>query len=81
MIDVHLMNGNEIVLNSDLIEFVEATPDTVVSLTNGKKLMVRESVQQVVESIFQFRQRLGARVPEMPDHLSVLENLPHDEEN
>jgi len=81
MIDVHLMNGSQIVLNSDLIEFVEATPDTVVSLTNGKKLMVRESVQQVVESIFQFRQRLGARVPEMPDHLQTLQNLPHDEEN
>lgn len=81
MIDVHLMNGNEIVLNSDLIEFVEATPDTVVSLTNGKKLMVRETVQQVVESIFQFRRRLGARVPEMLDRLPALENPTQDEGN
>jgi flagellar protein FlbD len=53
------MNGSEIVLNSDLIEFVEATPDTVISLSTGKKVMVHESVADVIDRIIEFRRRLG----------------------
>lgn len=59
MIKVSLMNGSEIVLNSDLIEFVEATPDTVISLSTGKKVMVHESVTDVIDRIVEFRRRLG----------------------
>lgn len=59
MIDLRLINGTHIVLNSDLIEFIEATPDTVISLSTGKKLMVKESVDEVVEKIIQFRRRVG----------------------
>jgi flagellar protein FlbD len=59
MIKVSLMNGSEIVLNSDLIEFVEATPDTVISLSTGKKVMVHESVSEVLDRVIEFRRRLG----------------------
>ena len=59
MIDLRLINGTHIVLNSDLIEFIEATPDTVISLSTGKKLMVKESVDEVVEKIVRFRGRIG----------------------
>lgn len=53
------MNGSEIALNSDLIEFVEATPDTVISLSTGKKVMVHESVGEVLDRIVEFRRRLA----------------------
>ena len=59
MIKVTLFDSQEIVLNAELIESVEGTPDTVISLTNGKKVMVKETVDQVVDSIVAYKQLLG----------------------
>ena len=56
---MRLINDTHIVLNSDLIEFIEATPDTVISLSTGKKMMVKESVDEVIEKIVRFRGRIG----------------------
>ena len=50
MIDVTRLNGTEITINADLIEFVEETPDTVVTLTTGKKIIVKES-RQIVKNL------------------------------
>ncbi len=47
MIDVTRMNGKVLTLNNDLIESVEETPDTVITLTTGKKIIVKESRQEV----------------------------------
>jgi len=57
MIRVTRLNGSEFVLNSDLIESVEATPDTVVTLTSGRKLIVREPVDEVIARVVEFRRR------------------------
>jgi flagellar protein FlbD len=62
MITLQLINGTEIVLNSSLIEFIEATPDTIISLSNGKKMIVRESVSEVVEKVVDFHARIGVLV-------------------
>ena len=43
MIDVTKMNGLEFTINADLIEVIEEVPDTVITLTTGKKIMVKES--------------------------------------
>ena len=59
MIKVTRLNGDEIVVNADLIEFVESTPDTLITLTTGKKLMVQEPVDTVVERTLQYRHRVG----------------------
>jgi flagellar protein FlbD len=59
MIEVSLINGSQIVLNSDLIEFIEATPDTVISLSTGKKMIVKEPVPQVIDKIVEYRRRIG----------------------
>lgn len=59
MIDLHLINDSQIILNSDLIEFIEATPDTVISLSNGKKMIVKESVSEVVDKVIEFRRRVN----------------------
>ncbi len=55
MIDVTKMNGSSVTINSDLIETVEETPDTVVTLTTGKKLIVKESRQDVKNLVKSFR--------------------------
>lgn len=47
MIDVTKMNGGSITVNADLIETVEETPDTIITLTTGKKIIVKESRQEV----------------------------------
>lgn len=58
MIKVKRLNGKEFVINSELIEFVEETPDTVISLTTGKKVVVQESVDEVIEKIIAFKGRV-----------------------
>ena len=47
MIDVTKMNGGSITVNADLIETVEETPDTIITLTTGKKIIVKESRQEI----------------------------------
>lgn len=47
MIDVTRLNGTEVLINAELIEMVEETPDTVITFTTGKKLIVKESRQEI----------------------------------
>lgn len=58
MIYVTKINNNEVLLNSDLIETIEETPNTVITMTNGKKLIVQESAKQVYEKILDFRSKI-----------------------
>jgi flagellar protein FlbD len=58
MIRLTRTDGAEIVLNSHLIEIVEATPDTVISMTTGRKILVRESVGQVVNKVIAYERRI-----------------------
>lgn len=55
MIDVTRMNGKQFTLNSDLIETIEETPDTVLTLTTGKKIIVKESRQEVKNLVKLYR--------------------------
>ena len=73
MIQVTRLNRTTVVLNSDLIEHIESTPDTVISLTTGQKIMVLESTEELVERIRQFRRSifappLSADAVHSPDH-------------
>lgn len=54
MIKLRRLNGVEFVLNAELIQYVEETPDTVITLTNGEKVVVKESVDEVVQKSIQF---------------------------
>ena len=56
MIYVTRLNHSPIVLNCELIEYVETTPDTVISLTTGQKLMVLEPADAIVERVLTYRQ-------------------------
>lgn len=62
MIRVTRLDGRALVINSDLIEFVEATPDTLISLTTGKKIIVREGEEQVIRKVAAFRRMCGVAV-------------------
>lgn len=60
MIDVTRMNGKQFTLNSDLIETIEETPDTVLTLTTGKKIIVKESRQMVKNLVKLYRQECNS---------------------
>ncbi len=56
MIEVTKMNGQKILINPDLIELVEDTPDTVMTLTTGRKIIVKESRQEIKNLVKLYRQ-------------------------
>lgn len=58
MIQVTRLNGKRFWVNPHLIEFMEETPDTVVSLMTGKKVVVREKAREILEEIILYRRRL-----------------------
>ena len=58
MITVTRINDKEITLNADLIEYAEKTPDTIVTLTTGKKYIIKESVQEVIEMVLEYRRKI-----------------------
>jgi flagellar protein FlbD len=49
MIELTRLNGRPMIVNSDLIKTIEASPDTMLTLMNGEKLIVREQIDEVVE--------------------------------
>ncbi|MGA1997875.1 MAG: flagellar FlbD family protein [Bryobacteraceae bacterium] len=63
------------VLNSDLIEHIDITPDTVITLTSGQILRVRESVEEVIRRVVEFRQRIQGVPVAGPEPESPLPGL------
>jgi flagellar protein FlbD len=63
MIHLTRLNQAPLVVNADLIEHLEMTPDTVIVLTTGQKILVRETANEIIEKVIRFRR-------------SVLEGLP-----
>ncbi len=60
MIKVTRLNGSIFYVNEDLIEFMEETPDTVITLNTEKKIIVKESVEELIEQITKFRRNIFA---------------------
>ena len=59
MIEVHRLNGELFLLNSDMIETVDVTPDTVVRLVNGHRYVIKESFEELRNAMVSFRQKAG----------------------
>lgn len=59
MIKVTRLSGDPIYINSALIEFIEETPDTMVTLTTGKKLIIKEHVEEVIKSILEYHAKIS----------------------
>ncbi|MBR1815419.1 MAG: flagellar FlbD family protein [Lachnospiraceae bacterium] len=58
MIEVTRLKGSKIIINAELIEMVEETPDTVITLTSGKKLIVAESSEDVVNLVINYKRKI-----------------------
>lgn len=55
------MDGSKVMVNAELVESLEATPDTVLTLTNGRKLLVLESVEEVASRVVEYRREVYGR--------------------
>ena len=60
MIQLTKFQGKEFYINSDLIELIEETPDTMLTLITGKKITVQESAEEVLEKIIAFRRDIAS---------------------
>jgi flagellar protein FlbD len=75
MIVVTRLNGPPLALNCDLIERAEATPDTVLTLVDGTKYVVQESVEQVIERVREFRASVVVLAKKLEDEVANEPNL------
>lgn len=57
MIPVTRLNGEEVYVNADRILFLERSPETVITLDSGRKIMVKESIEDVLQKIAEFKKR------------------------
>ena len=68
MIKLHRLRGEELYLNADLIESLEVTPDTVLTLVDGRKLVVGDTPEAVIDAICRFRARVLFLAENFVDH-------------
>jgi flagellar protein FlbD len=62
VIKVTRLNGQEVYVNADLILFVESSPETILTLENGKKITVKETIPQVIDRVVEFKARCFPKV-------------------
>ncbi|HET7106215.1 MAG TPA: flagellar FlbD family protein [Candidatus Acidoferrum sp.] len=72
MIRLTRLNNQPLVVNSDLIKSMENAPDTVLTLVTGDKIIVRESTDQVLERVIEFRRAVLAGLAHLPTDLPVV---------
>lgn len=59
MIKLKRLNGSEIIVNPELIEWIDCNPDTTITLATGSKIVVRDSADEVIEKIMAYRMSLA----------------------
>lgn len=74
MIKLKRLNGKEFVVNCEMIEFVESTPDTVVTLGSGNKIVVRDTIDEVIDKVIQYKKSINAR-PNVIKRKVIIESL------
>lgn len=72
MIKVTRINDAPLVINADLIEFVEASPETIICLTTGKKIMVKQTIDEIIDRVAAFKRMAGIRTIS-PDTADVVD--------
>ncbi len=66
MIRLTNLGGREFVLNADYIETIESKPDTLIKLFNEKKYIVKESVDEVIQRVVEYKRKISVPVPKLP---------------
>ncbi|MBF0406807.1 MAG: flagellar FlbD family protein [Candidatus Riflebacteria bacterium] len=74
MIKVTRYNGSQVFINAELIQSVEAIPDSLITLINGKTLMVKENLKSVIRKIIRYRKKI-AHVPAYPPSKSHIDKV------
>ncbi|MFP4465481.1 MAG: flagellar FlbD family protein [Candidatus Goldiibacteriota bacterium] len=59
MIFVERFDGKKIVINGELIEMIESTPDTIITMTTGKKLTVKTPVDEIIKLVKKYKQEIN----------------------
>ena len=62
MICLKRLNGKEYIVNSDLIEFIESKPDTTITLTTGKTIIVLNSTADIIEQIVKYKRKIFSNI-------------------
>lgn len=70
MIELTKLNNQKVVINCDLIEYVEAVPDTTITLTTGNKFVVRESVNDFINKVTEFRKKCNSFIPMIKEDIN-----------
>jgi flagellar protein FlbD len=78
MITLTRLSGSVFVLNSDLIERIDATPDSVVTLVDGKKYVVAESLDQIIDAVRTYRGQIVALSSHLAESSSALDDAPDE---
>jgi len=63
VISLRRLNNQPIMVNADLIESLESTPDTVVTLVSGNKLIVRDTMEEIRDRIVEYKRRIFSQTP------------------
>lgn len=58
MIKVKKINGKDLIINAELIEFIEKTPDTIISMTTGKKIIVKDTSEELIKKVIEYRREI-----------------------
>jgi flagellar protein FlbD len=61
MILLTKINDAPIAVNSDLIQYIEETPDTIITMTNSEKVVVREGMNEIIEKVVDYRRHINGR--------------------
>jgi flagellar protein FlbD len=80
MIRLTRLNNRPLVVNSDLIKFIENAPDTVITLVTGEKIVVLETAEEVITRTFEYRRRLRGPQLVVPPSENPVEQLEEPEE-
>jgi len=73
MLEVTRLNGQKIVINCELIEYIDANPDTTISLTTNNKFVVKENLEEVIEKIINYKRKIFSQ------NIKINENTKEEE--
>jgi flagellar protein FlbD len=80
MLQLTRLNNSPLIVNSDLVKFVEQSPDTVITLVNGEKILVREKADEVLNRIVEFRRSVLQGMIPITNHLPAMASAAEREE-
>jgi len=80
MIQLTRLNNSPLIVNSDLVKFVEQSPDTVITLVNGEKILVREKADEVLSRIVEFRRSVLQGIVSITNHIPAIASVAEREE-